>query len=117
MRIGEQIDKRLGKKKKLDCIRFAEEFEDIFRNRRVIYCGADILWLSSPYIIRREYLLLATKFNTKFSSKKADETAKIIKKIVDDEKCYCAPLLNYTPRKQAIERAKNSVANKFNQKT
>ena len=33
-----------------------------------------------------------------------------------DEKC-CRSILNYTPRKQAIEGARNNVATKFNQST
>ena len=33
-----------------------------------------------------------------------------------DEKCYRS-ILNYTPRKQAIERARNNVVTKFNQST
>ena len=35
---------------------------------------------------------------------------------VVDEKC-CRSILNYTPRKQAIEGARNNVATKFNQST
>ena len=34
--------------------------------------------------------------------------------VVMDKKCYRS-ILNYTPGKQAIERARNNVASKFNQ--
>ena len=34
--------------------------------------------------------------------------------VVADEKCYKS-ILNYTPGKQAIERARNNAATKFNQ--
>ena len=36
--------------------------------------------------------------------------------VVLDEKCYRS-ISNYTPRKQAIERARNNVATKFNHST
>ena len=35
-------------------------------------------------------------------------------KVVVDEKCYRS-ILNYTPGKQAIEKARNNVTTKFDQ--
>ena len=52
-------------RKKLDCVRFTEEFEDL-----ILQQESDILrtflGVSSPYVIRKEYLHLAIKFNTVF---------------------------------------------------
>ena len=65
-------------RKKLYCVRFAEEFEDLISQQE-----SDILWtflgVSSPYIIRKEYLHLAMKFNTDFSNKTVQEKAEIKK--------------------------------------
>ena len=102
-------------RKKLDCARFAEEFEDLNSLQE-----SDILLtflvVSSPYIIRKEYLHLAIKFKTDFSNKTVEEKAEILKKILNvavDEKYYRS-ILYYAPGKQAIESARNNVATKFN---
>ena len=63
-------------RKNLDCVRFAEEFEDLISQQE-----SDILrtflGVSSPYIIRKEYLHLAIKFNTDFSNKAIEEKTEI----------------------------------------
>ena len=49
--------------KKLDCVRLAEEFEDLISQQQNDILRS-LLEVSSPYIIRKEYLHLAIKFNT-----------------------------------------------------
>ena len=60
----------------LDCVRFAEEFEDLISEQE-----SDILQkflgVSSPNIIRKVFLGLAIKFNTDFSNKTIEEKAEI----------------------------------------
>ena len=52
-------------RKKLDCVRFAEEFEDL-----ILQQESDILrTFLGVSIIRKEYLHLAIKFNTDFSNR------------------------------------------------
>ena len=61
---------------------------------------------------------LAIKFNRYFSNKTVEEKAEInfFLTVVVDEKC-CRSILNYTPGKEAIERARSNVKTKFNQST
>ena len=72
-------------RKKLDCARFAEELEDLISQQE-----SDILrtFLGVPiiYIIRKEYLHLATKFNKDFSCKTVEEKAEIKKTTFE---CSC----------------------------
>ena len=85
-------------RKKLDCVRFTEEFEDLISQQH-----SDIL--SHAHIIQKEYLHLAIKFNIDFSNKTVEEKAEIFfyfLNVVVDEKCYRS-ILNYTPGKQAIK--------------
>ena len=49
--------------KKLDCVRLAEEFEDLISQQQNDILRS-LLEVPSPYIIRKEYLHLAIKFNT-----------------------------------------------------
>ena len=69
-------------RKKLDCVTFAEEFEDHISQQR-----------------------------RKKGRRKVEEKAELILflNVVVDEKCYRS-ILNYTPGKQSIERARNNVA-------
>ena len=76
-------------RKKLDCVRFTEEFEDVISQQESDILLA-FLGLSSPYVIRKEYLHLAIKLNTYFSDKTVEEKAEIKKtfNVVVAEKCY-----------------------------
>ena len=103
----------------MDCVRFAEEFEDLNSLQESDILRTFLAVSSSPYIVRKEYLHLAIKFNTDFSNKTVEEKAEIKKKILNvvvDEKYYRS-ILNYAPGKQAIESARNNVATKFNKST
>ena len=77
-------------RKKLDCVRFAEEFEDLILQQES-YIMRTFFRVSSPYIIRKEYLHLAIKCNTDFSNKTVEKKAEIKKhflNVVVYEKCY-----------------------------
>ena len=84
---------RLARKKKtLDCVRFAEEFEDLILQQEIDILRT-FLGVSSPYIIRKEHLHLATKFNTYFSNKTVEEKTEInffFLDVVVDEKAIGA---------------------------
>ena len=58
----------------LDCVRSAEEFEVLILQQESNILQT-FLELSNPYIIQKEYLHLAIKFNTEFSNKTVKEKA------------------------------------------
>ena len=108
-----KLIKDCQERKKLDCVKFAEEFED-FISQQESDILRTFLGVSSPYIIRKEYLDLAIKFNKDFSNKTVEEKERKHLNVIVDEKCYRS-ILNYVPGKQAIERARNNVVLKFSQ--
>ena len=103
-------------RKKVDCVSSAaEEFEDLVSQQESNILQT-FLGVSSPYIIRNEYLHLAIMLNTEFSNSRKKGIFKKKLNVIVDEKCYRS-ILNYTPEKQAIERARNNVATNFNRST
>ena len=98
-----KLIKNWQERKKLDCVRFFEEFEDL-----ILQQESDVLWtflgVSSPNITRRVFTLNHKIKHKRFPIKQKRESEKLKKmKVVVDKKCYRS-ILNYIPAKQAIER-------------